>query len=102
MLAGALIFQVCRYETGERAPDASERDGWNWKVKDARQVPDRLPELIDETKPVAAKGSNTAARIAKGRATRARHIAPSVEKRRRQAHPRYAACRIPAVTNFGR
>jgi hypothetical protein len=31
-----------------------------------------------------------------------RHIAPSVEKWRRQAPPRYAAFPIPAVTNFRR
>jgi hypothetical protein len=31
-----------------------------------------------------------------------RHIAPSVEKWRRQAPPRYAAFPIPDVTNFGR
>lgn len=56
---GALLFQVCRLENGERdedgkrvksyrqrQPDASQRDGWNWSTKGMRMVPYRLPEVL--------------------------------------------------------
>jgi hypothetical protein len=56
---GELLYQVVRLESGEigkdgkpvktflqRQPDPSERSGWNWKVAGVRQVPYRLPELM--------------------------------------------------------
>jgi len=55
---GALVYQVCRYESdqitkdgkrekrfAQRRPDASEPGGWSWKVKGLRPLPYRLPEL---------------------------------------------------------
>lgn len=48
--AGELLFQVVRMEPKDfrqRRPDPSTRDGWNWSVKGVRQVPYRLPELIE-------------------------------------------------------
>lgn len=55
--AGALVFEVCRYEPKtfrQRRPArpdddlATVRDGWVWSVKGLTQVPYRLPELIDD------------------------------------------------------
>jgi hypothetical protein len=45
--AGALLFQVCRFEPKDfrqRRPDG--KGGWMWQVTGTRQVPYRLPELI--------------------------------------------------------
>ena len=46
---GALLFQVVRYDHPktfkQRRPDG--RGGWVWNVKDVRQVPYRLPELLE-------------------------------------------------------
>ena len=45
---GALLFQVCRFEPKDfrqRRPDGN--GGWVWSVKGVRQVPYRLPQLID-------------------------------------------------------
>lgn len=45
--AGELISQVCRYEPKtfkQRKPNG--QGGWNWSVKDTRQVPYNLPTLI--------------------------------------------------------
>lgn len=60
--AGKLLFQVCRFESDERAkdgkrektfrqrrPDPEARGGWDWKVQGTRQVPFKLPELIEAT-----------------------------------------------------
>lgn len=44
---GDLVFQVVRYEPKtfrQRKPDGA---GWSWSVKGVRQVPYRLPELIE-------------------------------------------------------
>jgi hypothetical protein len=55
---GALLFQVCRFESDARTPDGkrqktfrqrrpdSASGGWSWKTQGVRQVPYRLPELI--------------------------------------------------------
>lgn len=46
--AGAPVFQVVRYEPkdfAQRRPDGA--GGWTWSVKGVRQVPYRLPELIE-------------------------------------------------------
>lgn len=55
-----LIFQVVRLENGllgkdgkpqktyrQRKPDASKQGGWDWSTKGVRQVPYRLPELME-------------------------------------------------------
>ena len=45
--AGALLFQVCRFEPKDfrqRRPDG--RGGWTWKLGDCRRVLYRLPELV--------------------------------------------------------
>ena len=53
---GALLFQVCRFEPKDfrqrRKPVPSDpfdtiKDGWVWSVKGVRQVPYRLPQLLD-------------------------------------------------------
>ena len=47
--SGKLLFQVVRYEPKtfrQRRPDGHDR--WQWSVKDARQVPYQLPELIED------------------------------------------------------
>jgi hypothetical protein len=47
---GDLLFQVCRFEPKDfrqRRPDPSAKDGWNWSVKGVRQVPYRLPEVLE-------------------------------------------------------
>jgi len=54
--AGELIFQVCRFEPKtfrqRRKPMPGDepgkiRDGWVWSVKGIRQVPYRLPDLLE-------------------------------------------------------
>jgi hypothetical protein len=45
--AGALLYQVCRFEPKDfrqRRPDGS---GWKWSIKGVRQVPYRLGEVIE-------------------------------------------------------
>jgi AAA domain-containing protein len=45
---GALLFQVVRYEPKDfrqRRPDGS--GGWDWSVKGVRQVPYRLPQILE-------------------------------------------------------
>jgi hypothetical protein len=45
---GEVLFQVCRFEPKDfrqRRPDAG--GAWNWSIKGVRQVPYRLPELIE-------------------------------------------------------
>lgn len=57
---GKLLFQVVRMENGtvgddgkptktyrQRKPDRSKPDGWDWSTKGIRQVPYRLPDLIE-------------------------------------------------------
>lgn len=47
---GDLLFQVCRFEPKDfrqRRPDPAARGGWNWSVKGVRQIPYRLPELLE-------------------------------------------------------
>lgn len=47
---GALLFQVCRFEPKDfrqRRPDPSKPTGWSWSVKGVRQVPYKLPELLE-------------------------------------------------------
>lgn len=49
--AGAVLFQVCRYESEsgktfrQRVPDASAKGGYHWSIKGVRAVPYRLPEV---------------------------------------------------------
>lgn len=46
--AGALLFEVVRYEPKDfrpRRPDPDKPGKWIWSIKDVRQVPYRLPEL---------------------------------------------------------
>ena len=48
---GGLIYQVCRLEPKDfrqRRPDTTSRDRWSWKLSGVRQVPYRLPELIND------------------------------------------------------
>ena len=48
---GTLLFQVVRFEPKtfrQRKPDKEKPDGWSWNVKGVRQVPYRLPELIEQ------------------------------------------------------
>lgn len=45
---GEVLFQVCRFEPKDfrqRRPDG--QGGWSWSVKGLRQIPYRLPELIE-------------------------------------------------------
>lgn len=47
---GQLLFEVVRFEPKDfrqRKQDPLARDGWTWKTKGVRQVPYRLPELIE-------------------------------------------------------
>jgi hypothetical protein len=47
---GKLLFQVCRLEPKDfrqRKPDSQTHDGWKWSVRGVRNVPYRLPELIE-------------------------------------------------------
>ncbi|SOC37062.1 AAA domain-containing protein [Rhizobium subbaraonis] len=57
---GGLLFQVVRMENGligkdgkpektyrQRRPDASKAGGWDWSTKGVRQVPYRLPDLLE-------------------------------------------------------
>ena len=57
---GGLIFQVVRLENGligkdgkpektyrQRKPDDNKRGGWDWSTKGVRQVPYRLPDLLE-------------------------------------------------------
>lgn len=47
---GEVLYQVCRFEPKDfrqRRPDAGSPTGWNWSVKGVRQVPFKLPELIE-------------------------------------------------------
>jgi hypothetical protein len=47
---GEVLFQVVRLEPKDfrqRRPDSSAPDGWSWSVKGVRQVPYRLPEVIE-------------------------------------------------------
>lgn len=46
--AGEVLFEVVRFEPKDfrqRRPDG--KGGWDWKVKGTRQIPYRLPELLD-------------------------------------------------------
>ena len=46
---GNLLFQVLRTadkQFPQRRPDPSARSGWRWRVKGVRQVPYRLPQVI--------------------------------------------------------
>ncbi|MES2724895.1 MAG: hypothetical protein V4656_17220, partial [Pseudomonadota bacterium] len=47
---GDLLFQVVRHEPKDfrqRRPAPAAEGGWNWSVRGVRQVPYRLPELIE-------------------------------------------------------
>jgi RecA-family ATPase len=47
---GQLLFQVVRFDPKDfrqRRPDKSKPDGWSWSVKGVRQVPYRLPDLLE-------------------------------------------------------
>lgn len=47
---GERLFQVVRLDPKDfrqRRPDPTAVDGWTWKVKGVRQVPYRLPELVE-------------------------------------------------------
>jgi 5S rRNA maturation endonuclease (ribonuclease M5) len=48
--AGILLFQVLRYhprDFRQRVRDETKLSGWTWTVKGVRQVPYRLPEIIE-------------------------------------------------------
>lgn len=45
--AGKLLFQVVRFEPKDFRQRKPEGNGWSWSVKGVRQVPYRLPELIE-------------------------------------------------------
>jgi hypothetical protein len=49
---GELLFEVVRYadpkDFRKRRPDPSKPCGWSWLVKDVRQVPYRLPEVLEQ------------------------------------------------------
>ena len=44
--AGALVFQVLRYEPKTFRQRRPEGSGWSWSVKGVRKLPYRLPELL--------------------------------------------------------
>jgi hypothetical protein len=47
---GKLLFQVCRLDPKDfrqRKPDPKGRDGWSWSVRGVRNVPYRLPEVLE-------------------------------------------------------
>jgi hypothetical protein len=47
---GTLLFQVVRYEPKDfrqRRPDAAQPDGWMWSTRGVKQVPYRLPEVLE-------------------------------------------------------
>jgi AAA domain len=47
---GVLLFQVVRFDPKDfrqRRPDKEKPDGWNWSVRGVKQVPYKLPELIE-------------------------------------------------------
>jgi hypothetical protein len=47
--AGVLLFQVCRLDPKDfRQRKPAGPDRWDWSVKGVRQVPYRLPELIED------------------------------------------------------
>jgi hypothetical protein len=49
--AGALLFEVVRYEPKDfrpRRPDPDKPGNWIWSIKGVRQVPYRLPELQEQ------------------------------------------------------
>ncbi|WP_139025068.1 AAA family ATPase [Bradyrhizobium sp. STM 3843] len=49
---GDLLFEVVRYDDPkgfrQRRPDPSKPGSWDWSVKGVRQVPYRLPELVEQ------------------------------------------------------
>jgi hypothetical protein len=48
---GEVLTQVVRFDPKsfrQRRPDSSKPDGWDWSVKGIRQVPYRLPELVED------------------------------------------------------
>jgi hypothetical protein len=48
--AGNLLFQVVRFEPKDfrqRVRDETKMSGWSWTVKGVRQVPYRLPDVIE-------------------------------------------------------
>ena len=51
---GELLFEVVRYaepkDFRQRRPDPDAPSGWIWSVKGVRQVPYRLPELLEQIK----------------------------------------------------
>jgi hypothetical protein len=47
---GTLLFQVVRYDPKDfrqRRPDPTQPDGWAWNVRGVKQVPYRLPEVLE-------------------------------------------------------
>lgn len=47
---GTLLFQVIKYipkDFRQRRPDDTQPDGWTWSVRGVKQVPYRLPELLE-------------------------------------------------------
>lgn len=44
---GEVLFQVVRYEPKEFRQRRPDGDGWSWSVKGVRQIPYRLPEVIE-------------------------------------------------------
>lgn len=47
---GTLLFEVVKFDPKDfrqRQPDPTRPDGWNWSVRGVRNVPYRLPELIE-------------------------------------------------------
>jgi hypothetical protein len=47
---GTLLFQVLRYipkDFRQRRPDPTQPDGWTWSTRGVKQVPYRLPEILE-------------------------------------------------------
>lgn len=44
---GALLYQVVRFDPKDFRQRRPSGDGWNWKLGDVRQVPYRLPDLLE-------------------------------------------------------
>lgn len=43
---GELIYQVCRMEPKDFRQRRPDGDGWNWSIKDCRQIPYNLPAML--------------------------------------------------------
>jgi putative DNA primase/helicase len=50
--AGELLFQVCRMEPKDFRQRKPVESGWSWSVKGVRQVPYRLPQMLEQPEAV--------------------------------------------------